>query len=217
MIYHLVLKEEHGVLLLRFKDHTLSTAYTLGPGVPDAQWYDRSDADMERILEDEEHWYGEPRTGVNLNEMQHEVYNFRNVGFCMVSRAIYNTAICYFFSMNLFRCLDFDDLENFLQDVRHVHMIDKIQVVWKGGYKGGIKAITKGVRALQNRATGLKKLHLIIGNEVSEAMLNQEAWRLICKMARQKKWQVHLDGEAGCLLKARRQLEDEGQTTTSPE
>ena len=31
MIYHLVLKEERGVLLLRFKDHTLSTAYTLGP------------------------------------------------------------------------------------------------------------------------------------------------------------------------------------------
>ena len=119
--------------------------------------------------------------------------------------------------MNLFRCLDFADLEDFLYHVRHVHMINQIQVVWKGGYKGGIKAITKGIRALQNRATGLKKLHLIVGNEVSGAMLTQEAWRLICKMARQKKWQVHLDGEAGCLLKARQQLEDEGQKTTSPE
>ena len=45
--------------------------------------------------------------------------------------------------MNLFRCLDFDDLANILQDVRHVYIIDKIQVVWKGNYKGGIKAITK--------------------------------------------------------------------------
>ncbi|KAF6238834.1 hypothetical protein HO173_003341 [Letharia columbiana] len=209
MIYHLVLKEEHGVLLLRFKNHTLSTAYTLGPVAPD----DTKDADMEELFEDEERWYG----SVNLNGMQRDVYNFRNVGFCMVSRAIYNTAICYFFSMNFFRCLDFDDLENFLQDVRHVHMINKIQVVWKGGYTGGIKAITKGIRALQNRATGLKELHLIVGKKVSEAMLTQEAWRLICEMARQKKWQVHLDGEAGCLLKARQQLEDKGQKTTSPE
>ena len=48
-------------------------------------------------------------------------------------------------------------------------------------------------------------------------MLTQEAWRLICKMARQKKWQVHLDGEAGRLLKAHQQLEDEGQKTASPE
>lgn len=68
--------------------------------------------------------------------------------------------------MNLFRCLDFADLEDFLYHVRHVHMINQIQVVWKGGYKGGIKAITKGIRALQNRATGLKKLHLIVGNEL---------------------------------------------------
>ncbi len=96
MIYHLVLKEEHEVLLLRFKDHTLSTAYTLGPGVPDAQWYDTSDADMERILKNEEHWYGEPRTGINLNGMRYEVSNFRNVGLCMVSRAIYNPAISIF-------------------------------------------------------------------------------------------------------------------------
>ena len=58
------------MLLLRFKDHTLSTAYTLGPGVPDVQWYDTSDADMERILEDEERWYGGPRTGVKLNGMR---------------------------------------------------------------------------------------------------------------------------------------------------
>ena len=66
-------------------------------------------------------------------------------------------------------------------------MVDKIQVVSKGGPTGGIKAITTGIRALQNRATGLKNLHLIVGKEVSEAMLTQEAWRLICKMAQQKK------------------------------
>ena len=118
---------------------------------------------MERILEDEERWYGEPRTGVNRNRMQHEVYNFRNVGFCMMSRAIYNTAIWYFFSMNLFRCLDFNDLENFLQDVRHVHMIDKSQVVWKCGYKGGIKAITKGSAHYRTGPRGWRSYILSLG------------------------------------------------------
>ncbi len=37
MIYHLVLEEEHGVLLLRLGHRRLSTAYALGPGVLDVQ------------------------------------------------------------------------------------------------------------------------------------------------------------------------------------
>ena len=54
MIYHLVLEEEHGVLLLRLGHFRLSTAYALGPGVLDAQWHEMNDADMEGTLKDEE-------------------------------------------------------------------------------------------------------------------------------------------------------------------
>ena len=43
---------------------------------------------------------------------------------------------------------------------------------------------------------------LIVGSEDSEAMLTQPAWRLMRETARQEKWQVHLDGEAECWLKA---------------
>ena len=48
---------------------------------------------------------------------------------------------------------------------------------------------------------------LIVGNEDSEAMLTQPAWRLMCETAPQEKWQVHLDGEAECWLKAGQQLD----------
>ena len=96
MIYHLVLEEEHGVLLLRLRHRRLSTAYALGPGVLDAQWHDMNDADMEGMLKDEECRYGTPCTGVNLNRMNHTVYNSRVVGLCMASRAIYNMAFCFF-------------------------------------------------------------------------------------------------------------------------
>ena len=87
----------------------------------------------------------------------------------MASRAIYNTVLCCFFSMNLFRCLDFADLEDY--HVRHVHMIQRIQVVWKGG--GTL--IAKGIRRLQKSTTGLAELRLIGGDEDSEAMLSQPA------------------------------------------
>ena len=50
MIYHLVLEEEHGVLVLRLGHRRLSIAYALGPGVMDAQWHDMNDADMEGML-----------------------------------------------------------------------------------------------------------------------------------------------------------------------
>lgn len=73
--------------------------------------------------------------------------------------------------MNLFRCLDFADLEDFLYYVRHVHMIQRIQVAWKGGEM----PITKGIRRLQKTATGLAELHLIVGKEETEAMLTQPA------------------------------------------
>ena len=96
--------------------------------------------------------------------------------------------------MNLFRCLDFADLEDFLDHVRHVHMIQRIQVARKGGGT----PIAKGIRRLQKSATGLAELRLIVGNEDSEAMLTQRALRLICKTVRQEKWQVQLDGEAEC-------------------
>ena len=92
-----------------------------------------NDADMEGILKDEEYRYGTPCTGVNLNGMNHTVYNSRVVGLCTASKAIYNTAFYFFFSMNFFRCLDFAELEDFLYHVRHVHMIQRIQVAWKGG------------------------------------------------------------------------------------
>ena len=107
MIYHLVLEEEHGVLLLRLGHRRLSTVYALGSGLLDTQWHDMNDADVEGMLKDEECRYGTPCTGVNLNGMNHTVYNLRGVRLCLGSRAIYNTALCYFFSMNLFRCLDF--------------------------------------------------------------------------------------------------------------
>ena len=190
------------MLLLRLRHRRLSTAYALGPGVLDAQWHDMNDADMEGMLKDEECRYETPCTGVNLNKMNHTVYNSGVVGLCMASRAIYNTAFCFFFSMNFFRCLDFADLEDFLYHVRHVHMIQRIQVAWKGGGT----PIAKAIHRLQKSATGLAELRLIVGNEDSEAMLTQPAWRLMCETARQEKWQVHLDGEAECWLKARQQL-----------
>ena len=177
MIYHLVLEEEHGVLVLRLGHRRLSISYALGPGVVDAQWHDMNDADMEGMLKYEECRYGTLCTGINLNGMNHTVYSLRGVGLCMALRAIYNTALCYFFSMNLFRCLDFADLEDFLYHVRHVHMIQRIQVAWKGGGT----PIAKGIP--------------------------QPAWRLMCETARQEKWQLQLDGEAECWLKARQQLD----------
>ena len=120
--------------LLRFGYRRLSTAYALGPGLLDAQWHDMKDTDVEEMLKDEECWYGTSCTGVNLNGMNHTVYNLRGMGLCMASRASYNTALCYFFfSMNLFRCLDFADLKDFLYHVRHVHMIQRIQIAWKSG------------------------------------------------------------------------------------
>ena len=48
------------------------------------------------MLKDEECRYGTPCTGFSLNEMNYTVYNLRGVGLCMASRAIYNTALCYF-------------------------------------------------------------------------------------------------------------------------
>lgn len=131
MIYHLVLEKEHKVLLLRLEHHRLSTTYALGLGLLDTQWHDMNDADVKRILKDEECRYGTPCTGVNLNEMNHTIYNLRDMGLCIASRAIYNTALCYFFSINLFRCLDFADLEDFLYHVRYIYMIQRIQVAWK--------------------------------------------------------------------------------------
>ena len=83
--------------------------------------------------------------------------------------------------MNFFRCLDFAELEDFLYHVRHVHMIQRIQVAWKGDGT----PIAKGIRRLQKSATGLAELRLIVGNEDSEAMLTQPAWRLMCETARQ--------------------------------
>ena len=68
MSYHLVLEEEHGVLLLRLRHYRLSTTYALGPGILDAQWHDMNDADMEVMLKDEECRYGTPCTGVNVHE-----------------------------------------------------------------------------------------------------------------------------------------------------
>ena len=166
MIYHLVLEEEHGVLLLRLGHRRLSTTYALGPGPLDAQWHDMNDADMEGILKDEESRYGTPCTGVNLNGMNHTVYILGGVGLCMASTTR-RSAI--FFSMNLFRCLDFADLEDFLYHVRHVYMIQRIQVAWKGGGT----PIAKRIHRLQKSATGLAELRLMVGKEDSEAMLTQ--------------------------------------------
>lgn len=101
------------MLLLRLEYRRLSTANALDPGLLDAQWHDMKDTDVEEMLKDEECWYGTPCTGVNLNGMNHTVYNLRGMGLCMASRASYNTALCYFFSMNLFRCVNFADLKGF--------------------------------------------------------------------------------------------------------
>lgn len=133
MIYYLVLEEEHGVLLLRLGHRQLSTIYALGQCVLDAQWYNMNDADMKGILKDEEYRYRTPCTGVNLNGMNYTVYNLRVVELYTALRAIYKTAFYFFFSINFFRCLDFAELENFLYYIRHVHMIQRIQVAWKGG------------------------------------------------------------------------------------
>ena len=92
-----------------------------------------NDTDIEGILKDEECRYRILCTGINLNGINYTVYSLRGVGLCMALRAIYNTALCYFFSMNLFRCLDFADLKDFLYYVRHLYMIQRIQVAWKGG------------------------------------------------------------------------------------
>ena len=82
------------MLLLRLGHRRLSNAYALCPGLLDAQWHGMNDADVERMLKDEECRYGIQCTGVNLNGMNHTVYNLRGVGLCMASRAIYNTALC---------------------------------------------------------------------------------------------------------------------------
>ncbi|KAI4222359.1 MAG: hypothetical protein L6R40_008589 [Gallowayella cf. fulva] len=210
MIYHLVLKEEYGVLPLRLGHRQPSIAYAIGPGIPYAQWHNMGDPSLDEIMKNEIQEYGIPCTDVNLNGMIHRVYNLSGIGFCMASRAIYNSALCYFFSMNLFRCLDFGDLENFLYHVRHVHMIQRIQVAWKDGGT----PIAKGIRCLQNRAKGLTELSLIVGKEESRDMLTRPAWRLMCKAALQEGWQVHLLGEAECLPEARRQLMKEDPETT---
>ena len=159
-----------------------------------------NDVDVKGMLKDEECRYGISCTGVNLNGMNHTVYNLRGVRLYLGSRAIYNTALCYFFSMkpfqdnfhafialscclpcppqsNLFRCLNFADLEGFLYHVRHVHMIQRIQVAWKGGGT----PIAKGIRRLQKNVTRLTELRLIVGKKDSKAMLTQPAWRLMCE------------------------------------
>lgn len=45
------------------------------------------------------------------------------VRLCILLGTIYNTALCCFFSINLFRCLDFAVLETFPYNVSQVHMI----------------------------------------------------------------------------------------------
>lgn len=62
MIYHLVLEEEYGVLLLRLGRRRFSTAYALGSDVLDAQWHDMNEADVEGMVKAEECPYGTPCT-----------------------------------------------------------------------------------------------------------------------------------------------------------
>ncbi len=99
------------------------------------------------------------------------VYNTRDMGLCMASRVIYSSALCYFISANLFRCLGFGDLEDFLYHVCHVHMIRRIQVAQKDGGT----SIAKGIRRLQSRGNGLAELSLIVGREKGKAMLTRPA------------------------------------------
>ena len=51
-----------------------------------------------------------------------------------------------FFSVNLFRCLNFDGLESFLHSVIYVQIIEKIQVVWKGGPREQFEHIEQRLR-----------------------------------------------------------------------
>lgn len=178
-IYHLVLREEYGVLLIRLGHRQLSTAYAIGPGVPYAQWHNTDDVGLDEMRKNEFQEYGIPCTDIHLHGMIRRVYNIRGIGLCMASRAIYSSALCYLLSANLFRCLDFGDLEDFLYHVCHVHMIRRVQVAWKDGGR----SIARGFRRLQSRAKGLTELSLIDGREEGKAMLTRPAWRLMYETA----------------------------------
>ena len=167
MIYYLVLEKEYKVLLFRLGHARFSIIYALGSGILDAQWHNMNDVDMKRMLKNEKYRYRAPYTGVNLNKMNYSVYNLRGVRLCMASRVIYNTALCYFFNINLFRCLDFADLKDFLYYIRHVHMIQRIQIAWKDSRT----PITKRIRRLQKTVIELAELRFIVEKKDSEVIL----------------------------------------------
>ena len=113
---------------------------------------------------------------------------------CWTSKAIYNAALPTFFNINLFRCSNFTELRGL------VHLIRRIQVIWKGSAK---KEITD---RLSIDVPSLKKLRLVFDELTKKATLDSSTWKLLLRTVREKKWQVHLDGEAEWLDKGRQQL-----------
>ena len=159
MIYHLILKKKYEILFFRLEHRQRSIAYVIDSNM--------NDIDLDEMINNEIRKYEIFCTNVNLNEMIHKIYNIKNMKFCMTSKIIYNSIFCYFFNMNFFRCLNFENLKNFLYHVKHVHMIQKIQIAWKHDET----FITKKIRCLQNRVKKLIELNSMIEKKKKKIFL----------------------------------------------
>ena len=93
------------------------------------------------------------------------------------------------------RCSNFRDLRGLLREFTHLYSIRRIQVVWDGFDLGG------AFLQLATLATSLVELRLVFDERKDKAILARLAWKILLKTIREKKWQVHLDGEAQWLHK----------------
>ena len=76
-------------------------------------------------------------------------------------------------------------------------MIQRIQVIWEGGDIEGT------IHQLSTYVTRLVELRLIFDERDDEVMIVQSPWKSLLENVREKKRQVHLDGEAERLHKGR--------------
>ena len=199
MIFEYVLLEKHGVYV-DSKPHYSPKAYALRPAASNPAM---SHSEEERYVKEEAE-YGEPKQNMcpHINGSDYNVHDLQNVRICWVSKSCFNIALPTFFNINLFRCLNFIQLRGLLRTCQYLHFIRRIEMCWEGFGFGGT------IRRLATLVTSLRELRLIFDEHKDEATLAGSPWKILLKTVREKKWHVHLDGEAGWLDKGRQQLKE---------
>ena len=197
MIFEFVLLEKHGVYV-DSKPHYPPKTYALRPAASNPAM---SHSEEERYVK-EEAKYGEPKQNMcpHFNGLDYNVHDLQSVRLCWVSKAFLKIALPLFFNINLFRCLNLIQLRGLLRTFKHLHFIRRIEVGWDGFGFGGT------IRRLATHVTSLVELRLIFDEHKVEAILAGSPWKILLKTVREKKWHVHLDGEARWLDEGRQQL-----------